>query len=158
MALTTAQQATLKAYILGDPVLSAFPMSSDGAYEIALALNAEASPAFYVWDNAYAPDKIRSAINNGITQLDALTASKRDSLLWWAQGTHNMNLAAARTAADDLTGSQTTLKAAILDGAKVKARLIEKVLATGTGSFASPATAGYSGTVSYQDVEQARAA
>lgn len=156
--LTPAQLATLKAAIDADPVLAAFPNNSDGAFEIALALNQPAVPDFYVWRSQYTPDLIRVAISNGVTQLDALTASKRDSLLWWADGTHDFGTTAARAAADDLTGSQNTLKNAILDGGKRKALRIEKILATGTGTFAAPATAGYNGTVSYQDVMLARAA
>ncbi len=154
MALTSAQQTTLKTYILADPVLA--DLATQGAVgPIATALNQLAVPDFYIWDSTYTPDKIRIAINLGITQLDALTASKRDSLLWWAEGTQNMNLISSRTAADDLTGSQNTLKASILDAAKLKARVGEKVFATGTGSFASPAIATYSGTISDADVEAA---
>lgn len=158
MSMTPAQLTTLKAAIDADPVLAAFPLNSDGAFEISLALNQQASPDFYVWRSQYTRDLLRKAISNGITQLDGLTASKRDSLLWWAEGDQDFSTTAARAAADDLTGSQNTLKAAILDGGKRLALRIEKILATGTGSFASPATAGYSGTVSYQDVMQARAA
>ena len=38
--LTPTQAQTLKAYILADPVLSAFPHTQDGAYAIAEALKA----------------------------------------------------------------------------------------------------------------------
>jgi len=43
-ALTTAQYQTLKAAIVADPTLSAQPLNSDGAFAIAAALNAIASP------------------------------------------------------------------------------------------------------------------
>jgi hypothetical protein len=39
---------------------------------------------------------------------------------------------------------------------KRPALLGEKILATGTGSDASPATLGYEGNISYQDVQAAR--
>lgn len=156
--LTPAQLQTLKAAIAADPVLNAFPNTSDGAFEIAAALNLPAAPAFYVWRSEYTADQMRAAIINGITQLDALTASKRDSLLWLSQSTVNASLASTRTAFDDLTGSQNTLKAAIIDGAKRAASRAEKILATGTGSFAAPAVAGWEGTLSYQDVQAARSA
>lgn len=157
MMLTTAQLVILKAAIDADPVLAAFPLTPDGASEIAASLNLEASPAFYVWRTQYTPDLMRAAIVNGITQLDALTASKRDSLLWLAQGTVNMALTATRDAINDLTGSQATLKAAVLDGGKRTALRVEKILATGTGTFASPAVLGYEGGVTRDDVEAARA-
>ena len=154
--LTPAQFQTLGAYIAADPVLSAYPLNSDGAYEIAAALNLPASPAFYVWRSDYSPEQMRAAIVNGITQLDALTASKRDSLLWLSQGVVNAGLTSSRAAFDDLTGSQNTLKASLLDGAKRAASRAEKVFATGTGTLAAPAVAGWNGSLSYQDVEQAR--
>jgi hypothetical protein len=157
MPLTTSQLQALKAAALADPTASAF-LAAGNDTELGWWFNAEASPAFYVWDSNYTSDKLRRAINNGITQLDALTASKRDSLLWWAGGTHDMGQSAARAAADDLTGSQNTLKAAVLDGAKLKARVVEKVLATGTGSFASPAVAGFTGALSLTDIAEIRVA
>ena len=49
MALTTAQQATLKAAIEADATLNAFPSTLDGAFAIAALLNLPASPDFWVW-------------------------------------------------------------------------------------------------------------
>jgi len=46
MALTPAQQQTLKAYIEADATLNAFPLNSDGAFEIAKLLNLDASPDY----------------------------------------------------------------------------------------------------------------
>jgi hypothetical protein len=156
--MTPEQLAALGAYIAATPALNAYPQNSDGAFEIAALLNLPADPAFYVWRNEYTPEQMRAAVANGITQLDALTASKRDSLLWFVQGTVDASQPAVRAAFNDLTGSQNTLKAAITDGAKRVASLAEKVLSTGTGTFAVPATASFVGTVSYQDVMAARAA
>lgn len=156
MSLTTAQQQAIKAYIANDPTLNAQPNNNTGNGDIANALNAEASPAFYVWLTAYTPELKARAIDNGITQVDNLTASKRDTLLWWASRTHDASKPATQSAMSDLCGSQNTLKAALIDGAKRKARVVEKILATGTGSLASPATAGFEGTLTPDDVEQAR--
>ena len=156
MALTPEQQATLKAYIQNDATLNAQPNNNTGNGEIANALNADASPAFYVWLTAYTPELKAQAIDNGITQVDNLTASKRDTLLWWASRTHDASKAATRQAMSDLCGSQNTLKAVLIDGAKRKARLLEKVLSTGTGTLASPATMGYEGAITADEVEQVR--
>lgn len=49
-ALTTAQKATLKAAILADPTLSAYPNSSDGNFDLARYLSTTVStPTFYVY-------------------------------------------------------------------------------------------------------------
>lgn len=156
MALTPAQLATVKAYIVADQTLNAQPNNNTGNGEIANALNAIASPDWYVWLTAYTPELKAAAIDNGITQLDNLTASKRDVLLWWANRTHDASRQTTRDAINDMCGTQNTLKAALTDGAKRKARLLEKVLGTGTGSLASPGTMGYEGTISADEVEQAR--
>lgn len=150
------QLALLRAYIDSTPALASQPMTSDGAFAIAEALNAVATPAWIVWRTAYTSEQMRAAISVGITQLDALTASKRDSLLWFAQATVDASKASTQAAINDLCGSQNTLKAAVLDGAKRGSTTAEKVLSTGTGSSASPATPTFEGTVTYQDVEAAR--
>lgn len=156
--LTPEQKAVLAAHIAASPDLSVYPNNSDGAFAIAALLNEEASPAFYLWRSAYTPEEMRAAIINGITQLDALTGSKRDSLLWLVQGEVDASLASTRAAFNDLTGSQNTLKAAVLDGAKRTASRAEKLFATGTGSFADPAVAGWEGSLTYQEVQDARGA
>lgn len=156
MSLTTAQQQAIKAYIANGPTLNAQPNNNTGNGDIANALNAEATPAFYVWLTAYTPELKAQAIDNGITQVDNLTASKRDTLLWWAGRTHDASKAATQQAMADLCGSQNTLKAALIDGAKRKARLLEKVLATGTGTLASPGTMGYEGNITADEVEHIR--
>ena len=156
MALTTEQLATLKAAILADPVLNAYPMNSDGDFAIAALLNAPAVPDFIVWRSALTPELARSAIINGAVQLDNLTVGKRDALLYMAQGTLDCRIAAVRTALDDLCGTQNTLKASLLAAEKRKATLVEKILATGTGSDAVPAVTSFDGSISYQDVGVAR--
>ena len=154
--MTPAQLATLKAAILADPVLAAYPMNSDGDFAIAAALNLPASPDFIVWRSSLTPELSRSAIINGAVQLDNLTVGKRDALLYMAQGTLDCRIAAVRTALDDLCGTQNTLKASLLAAEKRKASVVEKILATGTGSDVSPGVTTFEGTISYQDVQLAR--
>ena len=155
--LTPAQLQTLAGAIRADQdaaVVAALAIRNDT--ELARLYNAEASPAFYLWRVQYTPDQMRTAVMNGITQLDALTASKRDSLLWLVQGTVDMSKAATQAAINDLCGSQNTLKAALTDGGKRLANKVEKLLfATGTGSLASPATTAAEGTVSVDEVSRA---
>lgn len=117
--------------------------------------NAEASPAFYIWRKNYTPDLIADAIDNGITQLDGLTASKRDSLLWWANRQRDASLAGTQAAINDLCGSQNTLKAAVLNGGKRKLTRGEKLYSAGTGSLASPGITGLEGTITDADISAA---
>src|SRR4051812_39957110 len=49
MSLSPSAKSTIKAAILADPTLSAKPNNSDGNFEIANAMNAAASPAYWVW-------------------------------------------------------------------------------------------------------------
>lgn len=154
--LTPAQLATLKAAILADAALDAFPNTSDGCYEIAIAMNMPASPNFIVWRSALTPELSRAAIVSGAEQLDNLTVGKRDALLYLATGTLDCRNTAVRSAIDNLCGTQNTLKASIVAAEKRKATLAEKIFASGTGSDAAPATTTFEGTISYSDVQQAR--
>lgn len=155
--LTDMQKQTLKAAILADPVLAALPLNSDGNYEIAAALNLPATPAFVVWQSQLTPEKSRKAIVAGAEQLDNLTVGKRDALLYLAGGTLDCRQANVRSAIDNLCGTQNTLKASLVAAQKRTASRVEQILATGTGSDASPAVTTFEGTISYQDVGVARA-
>lgn len=149
--LTTEQRATLRTYVLSVPALAT--MYNDGNLGgLADALSAEHSPAFVCWRNEYTAEQIANAIDAGITQLDALTPSKRDSLLWWAQRTHDAGKATTQAAWNDLCGSQNTLKAAITDGAKRNATVLERCFATGTGSTAAPATLVVTGGIGWSEL------
>ena len=156
MSLNSSQLATLKAAIAADGTLNAFPMNSDGDYAIAAALNLPAAPDFIVWRSALAPDLSRAAIIGGAAQLDNLTVGKRDALLYMAGGNLDCRIAGVRSAIDDLCGTQNTLKASLIAAQKRKATVVEKILATGTGSDAAPAVTTFEGNISYQAVGIAR--
>ena len=155
--MTPAQLATLKADILADPVLAAKPTNSDGAFYIAAAYNLPASPAFTVWKSRISTKELRDAVASASTQLDGLTGSKREALLWLVAGELDARLVSTRAALDDLTGGQQTLKAALVAAQKRECTRAEKLFSTGTGTPASPATTTFEGVLSYQDVEAARA-
>jgi len=157
MALTPAQQAALKAAITADSTLNAYPNTGDGAFDMARdKLNQLASPAFVVWEDKLTPAKYEAGLIAGATQIDALTQGKRDELFMIGQNTRDCSDVNVRAAIDDATGSQATLKAALVAVTKRNALLIEKILATGTGTTQSPATLGYAGTINYVDVQNAR--
>lgn len=154
--LTDPQVAMLRTSVLADPALAPKCTSiGDGPTDIATAYNAPATPAYTVWRGLYTQEQIRAAITDGVTQLDSLAASKRDSLLWWAGGNHDARRTQVRAAIDDLTGSQTTLKAALQDGAKRTATRGEKLFATGSGTFALPSVSAIEGPISIGDVIRA---
>ena len=159
MDLTQAQLQTLKADILADPVLAAWAATGRMSQEIADAYNLLASPAWVVWRTSVTSLEWRAAIigGGGAGQLDALTASKRDSLLWAVEDVLNPATPAVRAALDDFCGSQNTLKAAIQAAQKRGATRAEKLFSTGTGSTASPATMTFEGTLTYSQVDAALA-
>ena len=151
--MTNEQLTTLKAAILAETNPEFVEARTNGqTSRMASFFNGEASPVFYIWRKSYTPDLIADAIDNGITQLDGLTASKRDSLLWWANRGHDASLAATQAAINDLCGSQNILKAAVLDGGKRKVTRGERLFTTGTGSLASPGSAGFEGIFTESDI------
>lgn len=157
MALTPEQLAILKADIAADPVLAAWAATGRMAQEIADVYNSTASPAWTVWRTSVAADEWAQAIigGGGATQLDALTGSKREALLWACERTLDPSQVMVRAALDDFCGSQNTLKAAVQAAQKRTATRAEKLFSTGTGSPASPATLGYEGPIAYSDVDAA---
>ena len=162
MALTPAQLATLKADILADPVLAAYPMNSDGAFDIAKKYEEIVSPAFIVWRSSVSQDEITQ---NGFTwtEVDNLTVGKSRIWEWmFANQNRTFNPSKANVRAGIVecwsgTAGKNAVQAAVLAHCKRSANRAEKLFATGTGSDATPATMGFEGRLSYQDVESARA-
>ncbi|MBK7082277.1 MAG: hypothetical protein IPH55_16655 [Betaproteobacteria bacterium] len=148
--------AVLKAAILAETDAGFVAARDQGNNTLMARFYADAAvPTYYVWRSSYTPDQIAAAIEVGITQLDALTQSKRDVLLWWAERSHNP--ASSQAAIDDMCGSQNTLKAAVKDGGKRTVNKGERLFATGTGSLAAPGTAAYEGTLTSEDIRNALA-
>jgi hypothetical protein len=179
VALTPAQQATLKAAILADSTLNAQPNSPDGAFEIARLLNLEASPAFYVWRTTTPAGEIMDAI-----AWSKLTPAGRDATQAWAnrslecQG-RQFNIQTILGFRDQITTGKARVRTGLQDALeavpslangntqdagwvnvepiiKRKANGAEKLFATGTGSLASPASLVFEGQLTYLDVLDAR--
>ena len=162
MALTPAQQATLKAYVEADGTLNAFQHNSDGAFAIAEALKADASPDFIVWRTSIAEREFTDETSRDGTTWSwpAFIARSVGEQAGWSamfrNGTVNAAKANVRQGfADIFSGAannapaQRTHCAAI---GKRKCNRLEKLFATGTGSTASPATMAVEGVLSYADV------
>ena len=152
--LTTEQAQTLKAYVEADATLNAIPHSYDGAYALAEALKANASPDFVVWRTSVAAEEIMS---NGFiwTAVDALTAGKARIWDWMTRyGTINPSKLNVRQGMADAFGAASAMATGIMPHLKRNANILEKLFATGTGTTASPATMTIEGSLSYQEIHQ----
>jgi len=161
--LTTAQQAALKAAILADTELNAFPQNQDGAWAIAAILNQTATPAFYVWRHSVPVNEIMA---NGFdwTRVDNLTVGK--SRIWeWMASVGSIYPSQANVRAGVLavfgTAGDLAMRQAIFGHCQRLATRAEKLFSTGTGTTVTeqgvgPATMGYDGQLSYDDVYNAR--
>jgi len=154
--LTTAQLQTLKTAILADPILAAFPMNSDGDYAIAELLNLAATPDFTVWKTSV---ECKQLMENGFvwTAVDALAVGKARIWDWMASiGTINPSRVNVRQGLADAFGAASAMATAIAPHLKRLATRVEKLLATGTGTTASPGTMTFESPISYSEVGQAR--
>lgn len=150
--LTAAQQQTLKAYVEADPVLSLITPSTDNAFVVADALNANAPGPYIVWKTTVTAQEIMS---NGFvwTAVDSLTVGKARIWDWLTRfGTINPSKPNVRQGVADCFGAGSAMVTAILPHCKRPASVAEKVLATGTGTDAAPALMGFEGRLSYTDV------
>ena len=158
MALTPEQKATLKAFVEADPVLSLKPATAQGAYEIAAALQATASPAFTVWMSSTTRKEI---LQNGFdwTRLDNLSVGK--ARIWsdiFVDGALNASKINVRAGIDAVwagTAADLAVRASVYSHCKRPANILEKLLATGTGTTEDPATMSHEGSISYNEVGQA---
>lgn len=158
MALTQAQRAALKAYIEADATLNAQPNTNAGNSVIANVLNAVASPEFIVWRT----DLAGSEIYGAAVKTEIISRSQGERDVFQMMLNHepiNAALVDTRQAFQDIFSgpSGATTRANLIAVAKRPALLIEKILASGTGSDADPATMGREGTITTDEIETARA-
>lgn len=157
--LTVEQMQILKAYIDSIPEWAALPNNTDGAYEIAQYLNVQATPTFVVWKTVVSVDEI---MRNGMdwARVDNLSVGKARIWDWLGRlgsfDASKINVRAGIDAAWGGTAPDLAVRAAVYVHCKRPALLVEKVLATGTGTEASPATMGFEGNISYHLVDEAR--
>jgi len=156
--LTTAQKVIVKAYVEADGTLNQIPHTADGADAIAQAFKVIAAPPFVVWkSNVTIAEVGRAIVATGLT---SLTTANTSRLGVFAQlNPEGLDPARIdhRTALDDIfsVASGTSTRDALLALYKRSANILEKILATGTGSDASPATMGFEGSVGYTEIASA---
>lgn len=157
--LTPAQQATLKTYIQNDATLNAFPHNSDGAYAIAEALKAGASPDFIVWrTDVTAAETGNAWAGTDIDGMSALNMQRLQLLLASSPGgIFDMGRPDRRAGFENPFGTNVnnTSRVAMRAVWKRKANVLEKLFASGTGSDASPGTLTLQGSVHYSEIVSA---
>jgi hypothetical protein len=150
MALTPAQQATLKTSMQADSAFNGLPQNSDGAFAVAAAYNLTASPQFVVWRTNV---PVAEIVNNGFTwtAVDTLTVGKARIWEWMKEsGFINPSKANVRQGLNDAFAST---QPNITPTLKRDATRAEALLATGTGTTGSPGTMTFEGSLSYSDVQ-----
>jgi hypothetical protein len=180
MALTPAQQATLKAFVEADPVLSIKTPSAQSAYEIKAALAVVVDPVWYVYRTNMPKQEVQNAVAYAnMTPAQSIPASG-DALQIWiakallAQGkqfnlqnllmdSETLNFALPNIRAgiqDSLTALPTKADGTTQTGGwnvlqnliSRSANVLEKLLSTGTGSQGSPATMAFEGSLNENDI------
>lgn len=163
MALTPAEQAALKAYIEADAGMNAQPNTNVGNSAIAAILNALASPDFIVWRSSVQTSEVGNAVN--YVAVEAMTDANRGRIntfygmnpVSFTPGRADIRTYWDNTFSGALGGQGQATRDALQALWRRSALLIEKILSSGTGSFASPATLGREGTITPDEIEQARA-
>jgi hypothetical protein len=154
--LSPEQSLIVKNYVDNDPTLSAIPHNIDGAFQLVGAL-AGSSGGFIVWRTSVTQDEI---MQNGFdwTRVDNLSIGKSRIWEWLFKNSSTSfnpakpNVRAGIEATWVGTAADLAVRASVYSHCKREANLLEKLLATGAGSDAVPATMGYEGGVSYSDI------
>jgi hypothetical protein len=168
MALSPDLLPALKAAILADPVLLA--LVNNGQYgQIRDALNAKATPDFYVYRTNVPRIEIQNEVGTGGA---GGTASEWDWTVYKGQSTSEQGAWRDMAMGDGInfakikvregiakifagTGAVAAMRNHILSFGARLATYGEKILATGTGDLASPATMSFEGNLLERDVEDA---
>lgn len=157
--LTPAQLTALKAAILADPVLAAFPANSDGAFAIAIELN---KPSTFVVRRKSVNTKEIGPVLNYVA-VSSLTTANRDRattfLLLNPQDfapTADVESYWDSTFGGALGGQGQATRDALAALWRRVATRFEAIYATGTGTTLSPGALVVDGPVSQSDVESAR--
>lgn len=153
----TNNDAALKAHILASPDLA--PLVTSGDYQaIANILNLTATPDFYCWRPSMPTREIGQVIS--YVALAAMTTANLDRVRTFDTlnpesfdpSRADIRQYMADTFSGALGGQGQATRDALEAAYRDKATRAEKIVATGTGSFASPATFGWEGALSAFDI------
>jgi hypothetical protein len=159
MALTSAQNATLKAEINASPTLSAYPNTPEGNTDMCnQQLNLNAVPNFIVWRTNVSIVETGESFDG--TEWSDMTAGNLDRLSCVA-----VHLSQYDASRDDIREMYDDIWSGA-GGAITRVNLLalwkrvsllgEKILAVGTGTDAVPAKMSYVGSLTEADVAGAR--
>jgi hypothetical protein len=153
--LTQEQRTTLINYITSDPIFSGIPQSADGAYQVRDLLSVENNPAFWVWKTRVTQDEI---MQNGFDWVQADNLTIGQSRIWeWLFDNDQTAINPSKTNVRDGisecwkgNAGKIAVRDVVFGHCKRKANRLERLLATGTGTEAIPATMTIEGTLSPQ--------
>jgi hypothetical protein len=164
--LTSQQLQTLKTDLAGNTntvtvggvstAIKDVPRNGDTAFAVAAWYGQAANPAFVVWRTNISKDEVNNAVD--WTEVVALTTNNLLAFgLLKDQNKIDGSDSDIRAAFNAIfpTATKPNTNAALLALAKRSASNVEKLFATGTGTTAAPATMGYEGQVTGQDVVSA---
>ena len=164
MALTTEQLSALKVLIEANPTWMAYPHTSDGAFQIALDLQAVANPAYVVWRTSVSEDEYTNDTSWKGTNWDWSEYISRSigekagyERMFWSGSIDPSKANIRQGFVDVFSGGQADSVAQLDHMAAVskrEANLLEELFAVGTGSVGSPSTMVIEGSVSYQVILQ----
>lgn len=166
MTITNAQLVALKADILADQVLAALPHNAQSADDIANTYAIDAVPDFWVYRTRVTEDEIfevtTPAPDNTVwdwTLYINRSQGERDGWgrMFGRRGYVNFALPNVRKGLADIfsQASGAAQRTHLLVMGRRKATRIEKILSTGpvgAGSTTTPATMGFEGHLTYNDV------
>lgn len=152
--MTPEQLQAIKAYILATPALADLGRNDT---EVARQLNLNAVPEFVVWRTLVTRDEI---MQEGFswTEVDGLSVGKARIWEWLfdnetrAVNPSQTNVRAGIVEVWSGTAGKNAVQAAVLARCKRPARLVEKVLATGTGSTGAPGLLTFEGQINIGDI------
>lgn len=156
--LDNAQLLVLKADIAakilpGQPLEGLDPTNTDQAFAIADYYNMDSSPAFIVWKTFVSTSDCKTA--TVWTEYIGRSQGERDAWQFMLSNGHiDASDSNIRQGIQDIFSgpSGATTRTNLVAIAKRTANRIEELLATGTGSDASPGTMTHEGQITYEDV------
>lgn len=161
--MTSAQLTALKAAIVADSALNAFPNNSDGNFEVARQLNLPAAPGYWVWRTEVSRSEIYNTTSDVPSDWDWTifkTQSVPEQGAWremFMGDRADFSKPTLRLGIAKIFGAGNANNAHCLALGRRLAKRVEKVLkVAGTGTTADPATMGFEGSVDADTVGAAR--
>jgi len=159
MPLLPSQYPQVKADILANPDLNVFPNNTDGAFEIAKLYNLLANPGYIVWKTSVSIMEVGQAIlNSDIANLTTANTNRLQTIGQYSGGVFNPSRLDTRAGFEDIfsVASASGTRAALDSLWRRSATRLEKLLASGSGTTASPSNLTFEGAVSYIEIFSAR--